>query len=185
MVAVRGMNGHPNVYVADLESTRQYPRFTHVRRLTFTDADEYPHAWTPNSRSVIFESYRNGNFDLFRQGIDQSDAQPLEISKDSKVMAHVSPDGKWILYNEQHEKQRWSVMRIPIEGGPAETVLPNVGLHGEFSCAPRPAGRCVFRTVQNHQFLFWDLHPLRGKGRELARTGWSHSMREPERWRRP
>ena len=43
--------------------------------LTFTDADEYPHSWTPDSRSVIFESFRNGNFDLFRQDIDQSDAQ--------------------------------------------------------------------------------------------------------------
>ena len=36
---------------------------------------------------------------LFRQEIDQSDAQPLVISNDAKVLAHLSPDGKWILYN--------------------------------------------------------------------------------------
>ncbi len=103
VVAVRGVNGHPNVYVADLPPARQYPRFTHIRRLTFTDADEYPHSWTPDSRSVIFESFRNGNFDLFRQNIDQSDAHPLVVSKDATVLAHVSPDGKWILYNQQHD----------------------------------------------------------------------------------
>jgi Tol biopolymer transport system component len=176
VVTVRGMNGHRNVYVADLPTAHQYPRFTRIRRLTYTDTDEYPHAWTPDSRSVIFESFRNGNFDLFGQEIDQSEAQPLAISNDAKVLAHVSPDGKWILYNEQHQKQRWSVMRIPLKGGPAETVLPDVGLQGEYNCAPYAAGRCVFRTVQNGQFVFWDLDPVRGKGRELARTDWSPAV---------
>ena len=57
VVAVRGVNGHPNVYVADLPPAGQYPRFMRVRRLTFTDADEYPHSWTPDSRSIIFESF--------------------------------------------------------------------------------------------------------------------------------
>lgn len=67
-------------------------------------------------------------------------------------------------------------MRIPLEGGPAETILQVMGLAGEYSCAQRPAGRCVLRTVQNDQFIFWDLHPVRGKGRELARTGWSPAI---------
>ena len=39
-----------------------------------------------------------------------------------------------------------------IGGGPAETLLPNEGLQGEFACAPGAAGRCVVRTVQNDQF---------------------------------
>jgi Tol biopolymer transport system component len=175
VVTVRGVNGHPNVYVADLPPARQYPRLMHVRRLTFTDADEYPHSWTPDSRSVIFESFRNGNFDLFRQDTDQSDARPLVISKEATVLAHGSPDGKWILYNQQHGAG-WKVMRIPLEGGPAEAILPDERLQGEYGCSTRPTGRCVFRSVQNQQFLFWDLHPVRGKGRELARTGWSPSI---------
>ena len=40
-------------------------------------------------------------------------------------------------------------MRIPLEGGPAETILPDVGVQGEYNCSTRPAGRCVFRTIQN------------------------------------
>jgi serine/threonine protein kinase len=175
VVAVRGVNRHPNVYVADLPPARQYPRFTRVRRLTFTDADEYPHSWTSDSRSIIFESYRNGNFDLFRQDIDQGDARPLVISKEAAVLAHVSPDGKWILFNQKHEN-RWKVMRIPLEGGPPETIVPDAGLQGEYNCSTRPAGRCVFRSVQDQQFLFWELHPVRGTGRELARTAWSPAI---------
>jgi Tol biopolymer transport system component/tRNA A-37 threonylcarbamoyl transferase component Bud32 len=175
VVAVRVVNGHPNVYVADLPPAGQYPRFTRVRRLTFTDADEYPHSWTADSRSIIFESDRNGNFDLFRQDIDQSDARALVISKEASVLAHVSPDGKWILYNQKHEG-RWKLMRIPVNGGPAETILPEVGLQGEYHCSTRSTGRCVFRTVQNQQFLFRELDPVRGKGRELARTGWGPAI---------
>lgn len=61
------------------------------------------------TQSVIFESTRNGNYDLFRQKIDQSEAEPLAISGETKVLAHVSPDRKWILFNQQHEKPRWSL----------------------------------------------------------------------------
>jgi serine/threonine protein kinase len=175
LVAVRRINGPPNVYVADLPAG-QYPRFSHVRRLTFIDADEYPHAWTPDSRSVIFESYRNGNFDLFRQEIHQSDAEPLVISNDSKVLPHVSPNGKWVLYNKKDEKGRWSVMRIPLEGGRAETILTGAGLEGEFTCAMHVTGRCVLRTVQDQQFVFRELHPVQGEGRELAKTRWSPAI---------
>jgi len=172
LVAVRDVDSHPNIYVAGLPPAHQYPRFTVIRRLTFTAADEYPHAWTPDSRSIIFESYRNGNFDLFRQGIDQSDAQPLVISNQPKVLARVSPDRKWILYNEKNHMGRWDLMRIPIGGGTPKTLLLNQGLQGEFACSSATAGRCVGRTLQNQQFLFWDLNAVRGKGRQLARTAW-------------
>jgi eukaryotic-like serine/threonine-protein kinase len=175
-VAVRAANRHPNVYVADLPPVRQVPRFARVRRLTFTDADEYPHAWTPDGRSVIFESDRNGHFDLFRQDIDQTAALPLIVSNDAKVLAHVSPDGKWILYNQQLQNEQWNVMRIPLQGGPAETILLEPGMVAEYNCSPLASGRCVFRTVQNGKYVFWDLDPVRGKGRELARTHWSPAV---------
>jgi eukaryotic-like serine/threonine-protein kinase len=176
VIALRRGNGHPNIYVADLPPPRQYPRFRRVRRLTFRDTDEFPHAWTPDGRSVIFESNRNGNFDLFRQDIDQTDAQPLVVSNHTKVLAHVSPDGKWLLYNQQEKKSAWELMRIPLEGGPAAMLLPDVGLAGEYTCALHAAGRCVMRTVQGKEFIFWDLNPVRGKGRELARTAWTPAI---------
>jgi eukaryotic-like serine/threonine-protein kinase len=175
VVAVRGVNGHPNIYVADLPPATKYPRFTGVRRLTFIDADEYPHTWTPDSRAIIFESNRNGNFDLFRQEVDQNDARPLVVSKSATVLPHVSPDGRWILYNQRHEA-RWNVMRIPLGGGSAETILPDAMVQGEYACSTRPDGRCVYRTVENRQFVFRELDPVRGKGGELARAVWSPSV---------
>lgn len=173
VVSVRGVDGHPNIYLADLPPARESPRFLQVRRLTFTDADDYPHAWTPDNRSVIFESDRNGKFHLFRQDISRGDAQSLANSTELQVLPHVSPDGRWMLYNSgQNQSGPWAVMAIPINGGPAKCLLANQGIQGEFACATGAAGRCVLRTVENHQFVFWDLSVVHGKGRELARTAW-------------
>ena len=37
--------------------------------------------------------------------------------------------------------------------------------------------RCVLRTtVAGQYFAFYELDPVRGKGRELARTAWSRSV---------
>ncbi len=176
VVAVRDVDSHPNIYVADLPPANQYPRFTRIRRLTFSDADEYPHAWTPDSRSLIFESSRNRTFDLFRQEIDGSEAQPLVLSNRYKALPRITPDGKWIFYNEQISASGWNVMRFPMKGGPAKILLANQPLQGEFACALGATGRCVTRTVQNGQFLFWDLNPAGGKGRELAKTAWSPAI---------
>ena len=63
-------------------------------------AEDYPHAWTPDSDAVIFESSRNGPFGLFRQKIDEQEPEPLVLSKADDVLAQVSPDGKWVLYRE-------------------------------------------------------------------------------------
>jgi len=178
LIAVRDVNSHPNIYVADLPlpTTHEYPRFTRIRRLTFSDADEYPHAWTPDGRALIFESSRNGNSDLFRQEINESEPQPLLLSHRFKALPRITPDGKWIFYNEQTSANRWDVMGFPMEGGPAKTLLANQPVQGEFACALGVAGRCVTRTVQNGQFFFWDLNSARGKGRELAKTAWSPSI---------
>jgi len=176
VVALRDVDSHPNIYVADLPPTLEYPRFTRIRRLTFTEADEYPHAWTPDSRSLIFESSRSGKSDLFRQEIDGSEAKPLLLSDRHKALARITPDGKWIFYNEQIPANRWNLMRFPMKGGQAKIVLANQPVQGEFACALGATGRCVARTVQNGQFLFWDLNSEGGKGRELAKTAWSPAI---------
>ncbi|MBV9084658.1 MAG: protein kinase [Acidobacteriaceae bacterium] len=176
IVAVRDVDSHPNIYLADLPPTDQYPRFSRIRRLTFSDADDFPHAWTPDSRLLIFESTRNGNSDLFRQEIDGSEAQPLVVSNRFKALPRITPDGKWIFYNEQTPTNRWNLMGFPIEGGPAKIFLANQPVQGEFACALGTAGRCVTRAVQNGQFLFRDLNPDGGAGRELAKTAWSPAV---------
>lgn len=176
VVAVRDVNSHPNIYVADLPPTDQYPRFNRIRRLTFSDADDFPHAWTPDSRSLIFESSRNGNGDLFRQEIDGTEAQPLVVSKRFKALPRITPDGKWIFYNELIQTNRWNLMGLAKEGEPTKIILANQPVQGEFACSLRTEGRCVTRTVRNGQFLFSDLNSDGKAGRELAKTAWGPAI---------
>jgi hypothetical protein len=139
-------------------------------------ADDYPHAWTPDNDAVIFESNRNGTFGLFRQKIDEQEPEPLVLSKADNVLAQVSPDGKWILYREDREKgTKRRFMRLPMNGGTPE-ALPGTENVADFHCGQQPGSRCVLRSTENDQFVFYELDPLRGRGPELARTAWTPTV---------
>ncbi len=66
------------------------------------------------------------------------------------------------------------LMWVPIGGGPQQLVP--TGPFDEFRCALTPGKRCVLRTIQNRQYVYWDLDPVRGRGKELARTAWTPSI---------
>ncbi len=66
--------GESAVYVGelaknDLELLRPHP-------LTSGEYGAYPHAWTPDSQSVLYEQ-RHGEWFLFQQQVDRHDPQPL------------------------------------------------------------------------------------------------------------
>ena len=176
VVVVRDLRGFPNIYLADLPPPGLAPSLLNRRRLTFSETEEYPHAWTADSRTIVFESNRIGHFDLYRQDIDRRESEPLVVSPSSKVMANLVPDGQSLLYRESHDNVSWKVMRVPVRGGSPEPVLANENINGEFRCGLQAGARCVLRTVEGNQFVFYELHPLHGKGRELARTGWSPTI---------
>jgi hypothetical protein len=144
--------------------------------LTFDDHSNYPHAWTANSRAVIFESNRNGNYDLFKQDAGQRTPETIVATPANEIMAQMDPDGRWLLYMAQMPDSRRldrKLMRVSVEGGRPEEVRIG-GPLDEFRCALRPGKRCVLRTtVQAEYYVFYELSPLRGRGRELARTAWT------------
>jgi len=163
----------PNIYIADLPPGREVSKLLNIRRLTFMVADEYPHAWTPDNRAVIFESNRNGHWGLFREKIDQQEPEPLVLTKNAdNVLAQVSPDGKWVLYREDREQStKRRLMRVPMTGGAPEP-LPGTENAEDFRCGQQPGSRCVLRSTEKGQFVFYELDPLSGVGRELARAPW-------------
>jgi hypothetical protein len=164
-----------NIYIADLPPGREVSKLLNIRRLTFMLATDFPHAWTPNNDAVIFESSRNGGrFGLFRQKIDEQEPEPLVLSKNAdNVLAQMSPDAKWVLYREDREQStKTRFMRMPISGGAPEP-LPGTENLVDFRCGQQPGSRCVLRSTENDQFVFYELDPLRGRSRELAHTAWS------------
>jgi Tol biopolymer transport system component len=171
-VVVRSSSQRMNIYLADLPATDEVPRFLNIRRLTNTEADDFPHAWASDQQTVVFESNRNGKFDLFRQNASLPEAEPLVLSPGNNVLAQYSPDGKWVLYCSMQPNRDRILMRVPAGGGQPEPV-PISGKLDEFQCALRAGARCVLRSVEDKAFVYRDLDPVRGAGRELARTAWS------------
>lgn len=149
------------------------PRLSDIRRLTFDEKSNYPHAWTADSTAVIFESDRNGTWDVFQQRMDQRVAETIVATpKRWDVLPQMAPDGKTVLYAMSSPGQNpgpYSLMRVSLRGGAPEP-LPMDGALDEFRCT---AGGCVLRSTQEQKsYVFYELDASRGKGRELARTQW-------------
>ncbi|MFN7920445.1 MAG: protein kinase [Bryobacteraceae bacterium] len=169
---IRSRQG-PFVYTGDLPPGKT--QLLNPRRLSLENTEDYPHSWTPDSSTVIFESSRRRkSFDLYTQRLGARNAEPLVMASDHQVMPSLSPDGRWVLYlsgpiaSAGDGRSKWTLMRVPLEGGdPVE--VPAGGPIEEYQCAYK-AKRCVIREMQNGQAVFFDLDPLRGKGKELTRS---------------
>jgi hypothetical protein len=165
-----------SIFVGDFDPSS--PSITNVRRLTLDERTNYPHAWTADGREVIFESDRRGNFDLFKQDINRRTPETLVATPLTEILPQLSPDGRFVLYAARpleserpwyYRPRTYKLMRVPVTGGtPAE--VPIGGLLDEFRCALGSGKRCVLRTTEDGYFAYYDLDPIQGKGRELART---------------
>lgn len=157
----------PDVFVGDFDASG--PGLTNIQRLTFDNRGDYPHAWTPDGKSVIFESDRGGGYDLYHQSPEERIATPVAPGGLEKVMAQASPDGRWILFmGFRDSPAERALYRTPVPGGAVEEV-PTGGRLDEFRCAQPGGRRCVLRTKQDGKFVFSELDPVKGRGRELVR----------------
>lgn len=180
-----------NVYVGDLGPGDSGLKA--VRRLTQNDRLDWPSGWSADSRSVFFHSDRNGDFDLFRQGLSERAAQPLLLGAGDVRAAQLSPDGRWILYLAWGEFDNRSgdtkvrLMRLPVAGGPASPVLETTGNWGTceggvgvdtegswsypaFRCPSVPSAPCVISEASQKQVVFSAFDPAGGRKGELARV---------------
>lgn len=163
-----------SIFVADFQRTGL--RITNSRRLTLDAKANYPHAWSADGKSVIFESDRNGSYDIYRQALSERLPVPIVAApKRWEVFPQLSPDRKDLLYAigpGNGMPKPYTLMRVPPNGGVPHQV-PVGGELEEFRCSISANGRCVVRkTIGREQFVYYHLDPIAGIGRELVRTNW-------------
>lgn len=167
-----------NVVVSAGDFDSSPPRITNIRRVLFDEKLGYPHAWTADGRAVIFESERNGSWDLLKQDVDGRTPQNVVATPDNEVLAQLASNGRTVLYARSPrdaQTRDFRLMRVPVDGGTPEPV-PIGGPLDEFRCTVS-GKRCVLRTTSaGRYYAYHELDPVRGKGRELARTAWSASV---------
>ena len=170
-------------HVAFLRGTRQAQTFVGLleaggtrmqtpQRLTFSEAMDFPWAWTPDSKAVIITSDRDGEFELFKQSLDQKTAHSLITSSQDVDIIHLSPDGSWILYflvpKSEGSSTRIPLMRAPVSGGPSQMVL-ETNTDADFWCATAPATLCAIneRSPDRKSLTVTAFDPVKGRGRVL------------------
>ncbi len=183
-LAFRKWSWQGSVYVAGLD-----PKGTRIntpRRLTLNEGRNYPAAWTADSKAVVFESYRDGHWRIFKQSLDEDTAEPIvtgangtnAANEDVVGGAAVTSDGAWLLYvalNTVAAPQEGpftprQLKRVAITGGPPKPVL-TAAPYGRPRCARAPATLCVMaeQTLDFKRLVFTSFDVLKGRGSELAR----------------
>ncbi|PYX46242.1 MAG: hypothetical protein DMG83_07910 [Acidobacteria bacterium] len=162
----------PDVYVADLDANGT--RLSTPRRLTLDERADFPYSWTPDSKSVIFTSDRNGRFNIFRQGVHDAEPEILVRSDEDLAIPRLSPDGNSIIYlitppNGASGEIPSRLMRAPLEGGPPQLVLEAIGINNQ-QCARLPSAVCIISRFEpgHEQFFYFD--PEKGMGAEIKKA---------------
>lgn len=163
-VAFDRVNAQLDVYVAEFSA--KSGKASTPRRMTFDEADDLPFDWTPDSKAVLLISNRTGKANIFRQRINETSAEMLVLDPEEKGICRVSPDGTQVLYLNQQKDP--AVMRAPLEGGAAQTVLSAPGINN-IACARAPARICAYSQQSNTLAVFTVFDPVNGKAHEAAR----------------
>jgi hypothetical protein len=153
--------GRLDVFVADVKDNRSLGR---VRRITLDDRTDVPTDWTPDGR-VLFYSSRKGTFDIFAQAPDADDATLLVGSPAAEGAPRATPDGKWVLY-EEDAAGHTRIMRAPLEGGPAVEIARSES-YVHHRCGLR--ARCILVAAEGDSKVVYELDAFQGRGRELFR----------------
>ena len=164
-LAVERMRANQAIRLLDLRSPSQT-----VAAARELGADSWPKSypvWTPDGSSLIYVSYPQERFSIFRQDLRTKETVPLVTGQSNYGYPVISPNGKWLLFIKHDSKDSpRQIMRMPLEGGPATLVLSG---DMDLQCAVT-ANVCVMveRGKDGQELLKFD--PVEGRGQHITHT---------------
>ena len=160
-----------DVFVGDLsENGRQ---LNSLRRLSVSNSYDFAGAWTFDGKAVLFASDRAGHNQIFRQSLDQRNAEAVAPGTEDQQDPVPSPDGSWILYVSQAggSDSPWRLMRVAASGGAPEKVLEVAGRDAaDFHCSVLTSASCAVGIWEGDELAFYKVDPVKERGSELARV---------------
>jgi hypothetical protein len=156
-----------------------------ANRITFGQGGNFPGAWSPDGKEIIYNSTRLGTRDLYRRSSDGSGTDQLfyRSSLPFKNVDDWSLDGKWVLFDEIGEGSGWNVMVAPAAGGAPRPLLASP--FNEQSAAFSPDGAWIVYTSDESgsSQAYVQAFPGPGGKQQVSKTGaiyapWSGNGRE-------
>ncbi|HJQ25852.1 MAG TPA: hypothetical protein VKA60_18175 [Blastocatellia bacterium] len=97
--------------------------------------------WSPDSRSIAFDSRPGGNADIYV--IQATGGTPRRLTSEdaADVVPSWSRDGQWV-YFASNRSGAWQVWKVPAEGGAATQVTQQ----GGYCPLPSPDGKFIYYT---------------------------------------
>jgi len=174
-LAFRKLSPQGTVYVGDL---RANGHLNTPRRFTLNEGQDYPAAWTADSKAIVFRSYRDGQSKILKQSLVKDTAESIATGAEDVEgpSATVSATGEWVLYLAPSKNSSFSaatpdsLMRVPRAGGSPELVLTG-RVYGKPACARAPANVCVIaeQSLDSKQLVFTTFDSVYGRGGEVYR----------------
>jgi Tol biopolymer transport system component/DNA-binding winged helix-turn-helix (wHTH) protein len=169
LIFLRGAES-PGVYITQVEGAGS--RLSPLQRLSLDERRNFPYTWTPDGKSVIFTSDRDGVFHLFKQAVDQLAPDLLVGGEQSVILARLNAESTAILYLLNPEpsdvERRIRMMRLSLAGGTPQFVLQDVGINN-FQCARAPATVCVLSEFTGISLEFFTFNAVTGEKKPLTR----------------
>lgn len=168
LLALRRSDTQPDVYVAELDQGGT--RLANPQRLTLDDRQDFPYSWTPDSKSVIFLSDRDGPAHIFMQAIGQTQPELLVGGDDDLAIPRLNPGGSAVLYlvtartgDSSHVVR---LMQAPLAGGPSKLVLQAPWIWNQ-QCARLPSTLCIYSPNETNQQRFFKFDSVTGASGEI------------------
>ncbi len=165
-------NIQPAVYVAQIDAKTKSVGWP--ERLTLDDRKNLPYEWTPDGKSVLYISNREGKFHVYRQAVGQGAPELVATGVDEPNILRLNPERTEILYTTlkkgdaaaQHlpkddskdaamqankeagngqSVEVFRIMRVPLAGGQPKQLLEWPQINN-LQCA-----RMAFAGVHFHQ----------------------------------
>ena len=88
-----------------------------------TDGQSHDAVWTPDSKRLAFRSWQSGGMTMWMMPSDRSGkAVRLDPSGTRQSPVSISPDGRYLAFDQKGAVTRDDAWVLPLEGGPAQPV---------------------------------------------------------------
>jgi Tol biopolymer transport system component len=111
------------IYQANLDGT-------HLHALTNSPGYDAEGSFSPDGKTIVFCSTRDGDPDLYLMNADGSNVRQLTNSPGYDGGPFISPDGKWVVFrSDRKEKDMLQIYAIGIDGKNEVALTDNIGVN--------------------------------------------------------